>query len=110
MKTNFIYISGAITGIDNWENQFDEAEKKIYKDCKNPVQVINPRRLSNEVNALFKILNAIPEYADYLRYDIKKLIDCNTIYMLKGWSKSKGACLEYQIAKTLGLKIIGAEK
>lgn len=110
MKTNFIYISGAITGIDNWKEQFDKAEKKIYKDYNNPVHVINPRRLSDEVDSIFKILNIVPEYTDYLKYDIKELLDCNTIYMLEGWSNSKGACLEYQIAKTLGLKIIGAEK
>lgn len=84
METNFIYISGAITGVENWENQFDEAEKKLYREYKNPVYVINPKKLSEDTNALYKTLGTEPGYADYLKYDIKKLLDCDTVYMLDG--------------------------
>lgn len=40
------------------------------------------------------------------RQDIKELIFCNSIYMLRGWWRSKGARLERHIAKVLGMKII----
>lgn len=37
--------------------------------------------------------------------DIKLLIECDAIFMLNGWKKSKGASLEHHIAKELGLKV-----
>jgi hypothetical protein len=44
-------------------------------------------------------------WADYLRWDISRLTTCGSIWLLPGWSSSKGAKLEVHIAKTLGLQI-----
>jgi hypothetical protein len=41
-----------------------------------------------------------------MRNDIKHLINCDDIYMLRGWWRSKGARLERHIAKVLGLGIV----
>lgn len=48
-------------------------------------------------------------WEDYLRFDITKLIQCDTIYLLEGWQDSKGAQLEYLIAERLGMKVIYQE-
>lgn len=44
-------------------------------------------------------------WEDYLRFDIGNLVRCESIYMLPGWSNSKGARLEYHTAVQLGMPI-----
>ena len=48
----------------------------------------------------------MPGYTDYMREDIKILARCNAICMLPGWKHSKGARLEYRIAKILNMQIL----
>ena len=95
------YISGRITKNKHWQQDFSDAEKYLKK--KYPHEYIsNPLRLDNLVNMVIKK----PQYQHYILYDIKALIMCNRIYMLRGWWRSRGARLEYHIAKMLGLEII----
>jgi hypothetical protein len=42
-------------------------------------------------------------WADYMRPNIKALVDCDAILMLPGWESSDVAKLEYHIADKLGL-------
>lgn len=44
------------------------------------------------------------EWADYLRYDLRLLTECDAVYTLDGWEASRGAALEMHVAKALGLK------
>jgi hypothetical protein len=98
-----IYISGRITGNKNWEEQFHEAEcyliKKYYDE-----KIINPLCLDENTKKVFKTEN--PTYKQYMINDIKHLIKCTHIYMLRGWWRSKGARLERHIAKVFGMKIM----
>lgn len=41
-----------------------------------------------------------------MKFCIENLMNCDAIYLLYDWRMSKGAVLEYAIAKELGLKII----
>jgi len=45
----------------------------------------------------------------YLRNDIRALLDCQAVCVLKGWEQSIGARCELAIAVTLGLPIFDAE-
>lgn len=51
----------------------------------------------------------VPEFAKpwefYMRESIKKLMDCDRILMLPGWENSRGACIEKELAETLGMPI-----
>ncbi len=88
-----IYISGAITGTENAENLFKEAELQlIYKGY----DVINPFSLPHNHNKTWN---------DYMREDLKALLDCDEIYMLKNWETSRGAKIEHAIARELDLKV-----
>lgn len=88
------YISGPISGWpDNNRSAFIDAEAKLRADG---LDVFNP------------IDNGLPNeagWSEHMRADIKALMDCDTIYMLKGWHASKGASLELHIAKQLGMII-----
>lgn len=95
-----IYISGAITGQDPDEvrGRFDEAGIRLqeagYCDA------------SEVVNPLDNGLPADSSWEDHMRADLKMLVDCDAVYMLKGWKMSKGATLENYLAKRLGMMII----
>lgn len=92
-----IYISGKVSGTTDFYKRFEEAESYLSKLGYVP---INP------------VKNA-PSYQTweyYMRNDIIKLMCCDSIYMLKGWRRSRGARLEHHIAKKLGFKIIYEHK
>lgn len=95
------YISGPITGTENYIERFAEAEKKLSKEF---FSVINPAKVNAQ----------LPEndttYKEYMKMSLTMLEMCDYIYLIDGWENSKGACLEYQYAKTLGKEIIFQEK
>ena len=43
----------------------------------------------------------------YMRMALVQIARCDAVVMLPGWSKSRGACIERQLAVGLGLQIIG---
>lgn len=91
-----VYISGKISGynIAFAEQKFTMSEMILIHKGYTPV---NPFKLSP--------VSDNKTWKDYMVDDIKGLLDCDAIYMQKDWGQSKGARIEYQIAKELGLKV-----
>lgn len=86
-----IYISGAITGTDNYMERFAKAEKELTELG---YSVVNPAKVNAQ----------LPEdtgYEEYMNMSFCMLDMCGNICMLKGWEKSCGANRElgYAIAK-----------
>lgn len=104
-KSKRIYISGPITGVENWQENFNLAEQELLK-MDGAFFVANPVTLSQNVEKQFALQDSAPSYADYMAYDIKVLCDCDTICMLPHWQNSKGAKLEYEIAKALDMAVL----
>jgi hypothetical protein len=92
-----VYLSGPITGLPDlnrlaFELAAIDLRHKGYR-------VINPHEACIG-------LPPSSTWLDYMRVDIKALVMCDAIYMLPGWWKSRGARIEWVIAKMLGIKRI----
>ena len=82
-----IYISGPMTGIENYKERFAKAEQEIQEQGHS---VVNP--------ALVDFILPNGTYEEYMKIDMFLLDMCYTIYMLKGWEKSCGSNREYGYA------------
>lgn len=91
-----IYISGKITGTNDYLERFNRAESKLIDLG---YDVINPALVNS-------MLPKTATYQQYIKMSLCMLEMCDTIYMLKDWEDSKGARLEYEYAKANGYKII----
>ncbi len=90
-----IYISGPISGLplETVYNNFTNAEVQLLEQG---YEVVNPFN------------NGLPTTAtweEHMRADLKLLLDCDAIYMLEGWEKSRGARIEYALAVDLKMVV-----
>ena len=94
MKKLRIYISGPMSGNNNYLNEFLQATQTIRSAGHIPV---NP--------AALETVYPDAEREEYLKFDLALLAECDAVYFLPGWRESRGANREYGYA--LGLdKII----
>lgn len=85
-----IYISGPITGIDGYMENFDEAERYLM-DAFPEAQIMNPAKINIFMPGDFT-------HDEYLEMSLKELSMCDAIFMLSGWRQSAGACMEFGYA------------
>lgn len=99
-----VYISGPITGVKDWKKNFDRAYKELKSWGFGVVH--NPREIAEAVEMTCQAMGKKAEYKDYMKADIRVLLNCTHIYMLAGWENSRGAVLEKSIADALGMEVI----
>lgn len=112
-----IYISGRITGDPDYKEKFRHAENEIYSSLfslnHTPAEWIDrynrPMRF-HPVNPdsfrLFgKPLNCFP-WCVAMVVCLFHLVGCSNVYMLHKWQTSRGATIEYRVAKLLKKHII----
>jgi hypothetical protein len=89
-----VYVSGPMTGIADLNRPaFHAAAAHLRKEG---FEVHNPA-------------DVIIDGADwtlYMRADINLLLQCDKVFVLRGWQKSKGARLEVAIAHQLGMPVL----
>jgi hypothetical protein len=90
-----IYISGKITGKFDYKGEFDRAE--IFLKEMGHV-VLNPTVIPPHFT-----------YDEHMMIDLVMVDVSDAIYMLKNWTKSKGANIEYNYAKEKNKQIIFQE-
>ena len=83
-----IYISGKITGTDDYMQRFERSQKELEKEGHS---VINPAEVNSK-------LPKDTTYEEYMKMSLTMLDMCKGIYMLEGWEDSKGANREYGYA------------
>ena len=93
-----IYISGRITGDPDFLQKFAEAEKHLEA---RGFEVVNPTTLPHDHGK---------SWGEYMVECLKALLDCDGVYMLKGWAGGRGARIEKRLAQDLGFKLIYFER
>lgn len=97
MEKKTVYISGAIAhhDIDERKEAFRRAGERLGEMG---YEYVNP------------FDNGLPDDAtwqEHMREDILMMLsDCDCIYMLRGWEKSKGAKLELDVASSCGMEVM----
>ena len=91
-----IYISGKITGTDDYLQRFEAAENHLNN--MNILDIVNPAKVNSYLPEL--------SYSQYIKMSLCMLEMCDTIYMLKNWENSVGAKLEWEFAKANNYKIM----
>lgn len=86
-----VYISGKITGLFNYAENFREVEAQLKADRH---VVLTP---------LMTPLGL--EYDDYMKLAYAMIDVADAVIMLDNWTESKGAMLEYDYAKEWGKPI-----
>lgn len=91
------YISGKITGysIEYAEKKFKAASEYVAQLGYEPVNPLD-----------FSCWSKDKSWSDYMRQDIIVMMECDNIFLQADYKSSKGAMLEYNIAKELGMNII----
>ena len=88
-----IYISGPMTGCPNHNTPaFQQAARVILDAGHVPVSPVGEHEGW--------------EWADYMRRDLRLLLDSDAIHMLPGWQNSTGALIEHHFAQQLRMEIM----
>lgn len=83
-----VYISGAITGTDDFMERFKAVEDRLTREG---MSVINPAHANS-------YMPKDATYEEYMKVSFCLLDMCEAIYMMDGWNKSCGANREYAYA------------
>ena len=99
-----VFISGKISGVKNWQKNFEKAENKAREALTQYefVNIVSPIKISRMVDAT----KINPFYEDYVYACIQQLINCDAVFFQWNWIFSKGARLEHHVARVLGKLII----
>tara|TARA_R110000782_G_scaffold102791_7_gene190229 strand:+ start:10203 stop:10538 length:336 start_codon:yes stop_codon:yes gene_type:complete len=94
---DLVYLSGAIS------NRTPAEAKAHFKEVQNQLTgagytVVNPMVI--ETNDWF----------EGMKQCIKKLVDCNYVFMLNGWQDSRGALIERTLAMELNIPVVYEDK
>lgn len=95
MKSKKLYLSGPMSickDKETWERNFQRYED-IFTEM--GYEVVNPAK--NEI---------LPTYEECLKHSISQELQCDCIFFMENAILSKGARLEYEVAKACGLEIV----
>lgn len=93
-----IYVAGPMTGYPELNFPAFHAAAARLRAAGHHVE--NPAEINADPTA---------GWLECMRADIARLVTCDAVYLLTGWAKSRGACVEHQLAVGLGLEILEAD-
>ena len=89
-----IYISIPITGynVTTQRQKADLVKAKLSREGWTPVSPFDIYAGKN------------PKYEDYICADLRAMMDCDAIFMCKGWESSVGCRIEYSVATLMKIR------
>ncbi|MDR2673875.1 MAG: DUF4406 domain-containing protein [Opitutaceae bacterium] len=104
------YLSGPMTGTDNYVRAFAHAEELALsqgaKYVVNPAHNQSVTRHLRKDSYLRREEITAPEYALFLAQDMAALALCDSILMLPGWKASRGATAEHAYSVARGMRVL----
>lgn len=91
-----VYITGPMSGYEEFNFPAFNRVEKLLRGTYGYKHVVNPAKLHPTTD--------LPR-AEFLKQDLRELIACDAVFLLKGWEKSRGATLEAFVAYVLGLRL-----
>lgn len=98
------YLSGAISSQPDFVEYF-KAHEKLLRENGLCDEIFNPGNVKDSVD-----LGDDPSWMDYMKYDIKQLMDCDILVLLPNWENSEGAKVEKYLCEKVGINIIEFDK
>ena len=89
-----IYIAGPMTGLPDFNRPAFAAAAAHLRAL--GLEAINPGELHPHTH--------LP-WSFYMRSALAAMLTCDSILLLRGWTNSRGAKMEFQIANALGMSI-----
>lgn len=89
-----LYIAGPMTGLPEFNYPAFYRAEKYLTTCGLTVE-----------NPAWNVLPEGEHWIGYMRLGVSQLVRCRAIYMLNGWYNSKGAIMEFNLAKDLRMPI-----
>jgi hypothetical protein len=89
-----VYVAGPMTGLpqDNYP-EFNRVSEWLRGQG---LVVLNPAENRRPLD---------PTWLNWMRIAVPLLVQCDAVVLLNGWDKSRGAMIEYDLARALGLWI-----
>lgn len=94
-----LYLAGPMTGYPELNFPLFHAETARLRAL--GFEIVNPAEINADANA---------EWLECMRADIKQLVDCDGVAVLQGWAQSRGASIEHNLARDLGLRVFKAHQ
>jgi len=98
MATKRIYLAGPMTGYPGFN--FDAFHRAAERLKAAGWRVVDPSKN-------FDGRTDLPR-STYLKADVELLVQCDALALLPGWEQSRGAKMEYLLARELDLQVIDA--
>ena len=101
LEHNTWYLGGPMSGIEKFNfPAFDEAAFELRDNYGLTV------RSAHEVDHGAHTGTGTQPYNEYLKGDLYEMLKCDGLILLQGWTDSKGANFEYEIARDLEYPIM----